>query len=23
MQIVGVTGLSRLWAVKWAWQTFF
>jgi len=22
MQIVGVTGLSRLWAVKWAWQLF-
>jgi len=22
MQIVGVTGLG-LWALKWAWQTFF
>jgi len=23
MKIVGVTGLGGLWALKWAWQTFF
>jgi len=23
MKIVGVTDLRGLWALKWAWQTFF
>jgi len=23
IQIVGVTGFRGLWALKWAWQTFF
>jgi len=23
MKTVGVTGLDGLWALKWAWQTFF
>jgi len=23
MKIVGVTGFRGLWALKWAWQTFF
>jgi len=23
MKIVGLTGLGGLWALKWAWQTFF
>jgi len=23
MKILGVTGFRGLWALKWAWQTFF
>jgi len=23
MKILGVTGLGGVWALKWAWQTFF
>jgi len=23
IKIVGATGLAGLWALKWAWQTFF
>jgi len=23
MEIVGATGLGGLWALEWAWQTFF
>jgi len=23
MKIVGATGLGGLWALEWAWQTFF
>jgi len=23
MTIVGATGLASLWALEWAWQTFF